>query len=84
MAAAIGGARAVRNERDRAHLPERRLPARVRCQVVAVDAEKRDVALNQTVFFPTGGGQPQDTGEFGFAKTRAEVVDVGKDKEGIV
>jgi misacylated tRNA(Ala) deacylase len=30
--------------------------------VVAVDAEQRRVALDRTVFYPTGGGQPHDTG----------------------
>lgn len=30
--------------------------------VVAVDPEGRRVALDQTAFYPTGGGQPHDTG----------------------
>ncbi len=30
--------------------------------VVAVDTESRSVALDQTVFFPGGGGQPSDSG----------------------
>ena len=51
--------------------------------VVAVDAERNAVALDSTVFFATGGGQPHDTGEFTFAGRQAEVVDVVKDKEGI-
>jgi misacylated tRNA(Ala) deacylase len=31
-------------------------------QVVALDVEGRRVALDRTVFYPTGGGQPNDTG----------------------
>jgi misacylated tRNA(Ala) deacylase len=31
-------------------------------QVVALDVEGRRVALDRTVFYPTGGGQPHDTG----------------------
>src|SRR5829696_3537640 len=31
--------------------------------VVDVDAEGRRVALDRTAFYPTGGGQPHDTGE---------------------
>ena len=32
-------------------------------EVVEVDAEGRRVALDRTAFYPTGGGQPHDTGE---------------------
>jgi misacylated tRNA(Ala) deacylase len=53
-------------------------------EVVAVDAEANAVALDRTAFFPTGGGQPDDTGELSFAGTRAEVVDVAKGKDGLV
>jgi misacylated tRNA(Ala) deacylase len=41
--------------------------------VVAVDGDR--VALDRTVFYPTGGGQPHDTGTLGAAR----VVDVRKD-----
>ena len=34
----------------------------VEATVVDVDAEARRVALDRTVFYPTGGGQPHDTG----------------------
>jgi misacylated tRNA(Ala) deacylase len=34
----------------------------VDAQVVAVDPESRSVALNRTIFYPGGGGQPCDTG----------------------
>jgi misacylated tRNA(Ala) deacylase len=51
-------------------------------EVVAVDG--RAVALAETAFFPTGGGQPHDTGHLRFSGTRADVVDVAKGKEGLV
>ena len=35
----------------------------VETRVVAVDAEARQVALERTVFYPGGGGQPADSGE---------------------
>ena len=41
--------------------------------VVAVDDDR--VALDRTVFYPTGGGQPHDTGTLGSAR----VVDVRKE-----
>ena len=30
--------------------------------VLAVDPDQRRVALDRTAFYPTGGGQPHDTG----------------------
>src|SRR5262249_12535116 len=53
-------------------------------RVVAVDAERGALAFDQTAFFPTGGGQPNDTGRLAFAATAAEVVDITKDSDGIV
>jgi len=47
--------------------------------VVAVDDERHAVALRRTAFFPTGGGQPHDTGELRFDGASAAVVDVRKD-----
>jgi misacylated tRNA(Ala) deacylase len=52
--------------------------------VVAVDEDKRAVALDATLFFPTGGGQPNDTGQLIVGGATAPVVDVAKDKEGVV
>jgi misacylated tRNA(Ala) deacylase len=51
--------------------------------VVAADADEHAVALDATAFFPTGGGQPNDTGELSFADMSAKIVDVVKDSEGI-
>lgn len=47
----------------------------VRATVTAVDGDR--VALDRTIFYPTGGGQPHDTGTLGDAR----VVDVRKDGE---
>jgi misacylated tRNA(Ala) deacylase len=43
--------------------------------VVAVDDEARRVAVDQTAFYPTGGGQPHDTGTL----AGRPVTDVSKD-----
>ncbi|MDA8312468.1 MAG: alanyl-tRNA editing protein [Actinomycetota bacterium] len=47
----------------------------VRATVTAVDGNR--VTLDRTVFYPTGGGQPHDTGTL----ARARVVDVRKEGE---
>ncbi|MCP9486454.1 MAG: alanyl-tRNA editing protein [Gaiellaceae bacterium MAG52_C11] len=52
--------------------------------VAAVDAERHAVALEATVFFPTGGGQPNDTGELLVDGRPLAVADVAKDKQGLV
>lgn len=43
-------------------------------RVVALDPERRAVALDRSAFYPTGGGQPHDTGVLG----GFEVTDVTK------
>ena len=53
--------------------------------VVAVDATRHAVALDATLFFPTGGGQPHDTGVLAAGGTApASVVDVAKDNGSLV
>jgi misacylated tRNA(Ala) deacylase len=52
-------------------------------EVVAVDADQHRVALGETAFFPTGGGQPHDTGVL-VVGGQAAVVDVTKDGAGLV
>jgi misacylated tRNA(Ala) deacylase len=47
--------------------------------VVAVDGEGARVALDRTAFYPTGGGQPHDTGMLGDAR----VVDVRKEGDAV-
>ena len=44
--------------------------------VTDVDAAARAVALDRTAFYPTGGGQPHDTGH---ARPACAVVDVRKE-----
>jgi misacylated tRNA(Ala) deacylase len=53
-------------------------------EVTAVDEEAHAVALGRTAFFPTGGGQPNDIGALELEGGTASVVDVTKDKNGIV
>lgn len=50
--------------------------------VVAVDPTEQGykVALDRTAFYPTGGGQPNDTGTLGDAR----VLDVMEDDEGVI
>jgi misacylated tRNA(Ala) deacylase len=45
--------------------------------VIAVDGQR--VALDRTIFYPTGGGQPHDTGTLGWGDESAAVLDVRKD-----
>jgi misacylated tRNA(Ala) deacylase len=45
--------------------------------VIAVDGDR--VALDRTIFYPTGGGQPHDTGSLRWGGESAEVVDVRKE-----
>ncbi|MBW3603305.1 MAG: alanyl-tRNA editing protein [Actinobacteria bacterium] len=42
--------------------------------VTDVDPEGRSVALNRTVFYPGGGGQPHDTGSLQWGDGRADVT----------
>lgn len=53
-------------------------------EVIAVDPDAHALALKATAFFPTGGGQPHDTGELHFRTGVAAVVDVVKDRRGLV
>ncbi len=46
--------------------------------VVATDPETGAVSLDRTAFYPTGGGQPHDTGTLRFGDVTAAVVDVKK------
>jgi misacylated tRNA(Ala) deacylase len=45
--------------------------------VVDVDGDR--VALDRTIFYPTGGGQPHDTGSLSWGDDSSAVVDVRKD-----
>ena len=48
-------------------------------RVIEVDPEERRVVLDRTAFYPTGGGQPNDTGRLG----DAAVTDVRKDGDSV-
>jgi misacylated tRNA(Ala) deacylase len=48
-----------------------------RASVVAVDGSR--VALDRTILYPTGGGQPHDNGTVSWDGSTADVVDVRKD-----
>ena len=50
-------------------------------RVVQVDGER--VALDRTAFYPTGGGQPHDTGVLTWDGGAAQVVDVRKEAEAV-
>jgi misacylated tRNA(Ala) deacylase len=47
--------------------------------VAVIAADGGRVAVDRTIFYPTGGGQPHDTGSLTWASESAEVVDVRKD-----
>jgi misacylated tRNA(Ala) deacylase len=53
-------------------------------EVVGIDASERAVALAETAFFPTGGGQPHDTGTLRLPSGAAAVTGVRKDAAGVV
>ncbi len=52
--------------------------------VTAVDQEANALALDRTLFFPTGGGQPHDTGELTLEERSVAITNVAKDKDGAV
>ena len=49
--------------------------------VTAVDVDGRRVVLDQTAFYPTGGGQPHDTGTLGVASVTNVRKGPGPDEE---
>lgn len=51
------------------------------CDSTVTAVEDGQVKLDKTVFYPTGGGQPGDTGTLKFAGGEARVVDTRKDKD---
>jgi misacylated tRNA(Ala) deacylase len=53
-------------------------------EVVAVGETDHVVALAETAFFPTGGGQPHDTGTLRLPSGTAAVTSVSKDGAGVV
>jgi misacylated tRNA(Ala) deacylase len=53
-------------------------------EVAAVDGDGHAVALRETAFFPTGGGQPHDTGTLTTGGSAATVIEVNRREGGIV
>ncbi len=51
---------------------------------VVVAVTGNEVELDRTVFYPTGGGQPSDTGTLLFGSSSAAVTDVRKDGERVI
>ena len=51
---------------------------------VVASVNGQEVELDRTVFYPTGGGQPCDTGTLSFAGRSAKVTDVRKDGAKVV
>ncbi|MDQ3542028.1 MAG: alanyl-tRNA editing protein [Chloroflexota bacterium] len=47
-------------------------------RVVSVDPATRSVTLDQTIFYPAGGGQPHDLGTLSAERWRGDVVEVRK------
>lgn len=47
-------------------------------RVCSVDPATRSVTLDQTIFYPTGGGQPHDLGTLAADRWRGDVVEVRK------
>jgi misacylated tRNA(Ala) deacylase len=58
--------------------------SRFESTILAVDPAAGAVALGATAFFPTGGGQPHDTGTLVMGDNTAAVVDVRKGADGVV
>jgi misacylated tRNA(Ala) deacylase len=52
------------------------------CEATVLTADGRGIRLDRTVFYPTGGGQPGDTGTLATANGRSvAIVDTVKDKD---
>ena len=52
--------------------------------VTAVDAEARIIVLDQSAFYPGGGGQPNDIGEFSIGETVYPVTKVKKQGDDVL
>lgn len=57
---------------------------RQRCTATVLDARDDSIVLDQTVFFPTGGGQPGDSGTLRGNGTEVTVADTYQDGDGAI
>lgn len=55
-----------------------------RVTALKTDGKGDWICLDQTVFYPEGGGQPADTGTLCYDGQQAQVIDVQADEEGLV
>ena len=52
------------------------------CKATVVSLDERGICLDRTIFYPTGGGQPGDSGTLiGFDGTETPIADTFKDRE---
>ena len=51
-----------------------------RCKARVIQADKFGIQLDQTIFYPTGGGQPGDTGVLCSASGKVEITDTNLEK----
>jgi misacylated tRNA(Ala) deacylase len=54
------------------------------CQATVVAASEAGIELDQTVFYPLGGGQPGDTGEISGAGGTVKIIDTRKSDDSII
>ncbi|MDX1611262.1 MAG: alanyl-tRNA editing protein [Candidatus Thermoplasmatota archaeon] len=67
-------------ETDVLYLPEPKKAYEKTFEARVVDATDKHLALDRTLFYATGGGQPHDTGRLAWDDGEARVVDVRKKK----
>jgi misacylated tRNA(Ala) deacylase len=53
------------------------------CDAVVTAADGQAVALDRTVFYPGGGGQPPDTGDLVWGERRSRVIGLRRDGENV-
>jgi misacylated tRNA(Ala) deacylase len=53
-------------------------------QVIALDENSHGVALDQSAFYPGGGGQPADSGTLTIGENSYPIIKIQKDRDGLV
>lgn len=54
------------------------------CEATVVDVTRDGIVLDRTVFYPTGGGQPGDTGKISWDGGKAAVIDTRYGDGGVI